>query len=879
MKYLIQLIFLVSGFNAFSQTVIKGRLINETDQPIEHANLILYEGESDNIVAYSVSDQKGNFTLSFNNGLDSLRLEVSLIGFEKLIKPVMNKQDQHLSITLNTSTTALPDVVIKQEPIQISGDTISYQTKSFSDKSDRVIIDVIRKIPGIKVAETGQILFNNKAINKFYIEGKDLLENRYRIASNNLPSDAVDQIQILQDHQPITLLNGIEQSDRAAINIKLNKNAKLRLLGNGAAGIGITPILADDNLAVLKFTKNIQYINSIKYNNVGVNLDQEITDQNFSNNPYTNGNFKQDLVSLVKASTPPVDQERYWFNDNTLATGNYLIGINKTFDIKFNAMFEHDRIKDYASSLTKIYLPSDTITINEDHNGLNRYLKLLTGLVLQTNTKKVFLKDALQFQRVWSEASDNLISPNINQQLNNPLINLTNDLAGLVRLGNNLIGVNSYTAYNNLPQQLQVTPGQLPGVLNSEQLYDWLLQKIQLRGFFTDNSASFRKKIGGFFFTNKTGVLVQLQALRNDLGVEQNHFLIPLNGVFKNEINRSRVKFYDDASLNIISNLFNLSFGLKTSFNILKNSDLLTKMNGSRFFLNPNLNILYKFSSFWESGVTASILNNITYEANPTFILQNYRNLSSNHVPERETRAKTVFCRFGYKNIINAVYSNFDFSYSKNLSNMMISTTFNGILSTRVVQLQDNPSSDINFGWNINKYYLALKTGFDLSLHYNKNKTMQLQQGVLSDFLSNTYILGTRINSKFGKNIIIEHSLDLTIDKNSSRSSLQNEQYSNVNFLKQNFVLKYFLPEDFQTRINLEHDYNTSRLSKSPNYFFADFSIQKRLHKPKIDYSITLSNIFNVKSYDSYSNDANVLINSNYTLRGRMLMFKAGFQF
>lgn len=879
MKYPVLLILLLSGLNIFSQTVIKGRLKNESDKPVENANLILYERKSDNIVAYSVSDQKGNFTISFTDSSDSLRLEISLLGFDKLVRSIVNKKVENLTFALHPAITTLPDVVIKQAPIQISGDTISYNTKSFSDKSDRVIIDVIKKIPGIKVTETGQILFNNRAINKFYIEGKDLLENRYSIASNNLPSDAVDQIQVLQDHQPITLLNGIEPSDRAAINIKLNKNSKLRLLGNGQAGIGLTPALTDNSLTLLKFTKDIQYINSIKYNNIGLNLDKDITDQNFSNNLYDSGSIRQDLVSLVKASVPPVDQARYWFNNNTLATGNYLIGLNKTFDLKFNTAFEHDRIKDNANSLTKVYLPNDTITIGENHTGLTDYSKLLVGLTLEANTKKIYLKDALQFQRIWSNASDYIISSNINQRLNNPFINLINDLAGMVKSGDNLIGLSSYTAYSNLPQRLQVTPGQFADVLNAGQAYDGLLQQIQLKGFFTDNAASFSKKAGSFSFNNKTGILAQLQTLNNDLSMEEGDLIIPLNGIFKNEIHRSRLKLYNDANLNMISDSFNFSFGLKTSYNVLENNSSEVKTDISKVFLNPNLNILYKFNSFWESSITTSILNNISYDANPTFILQNYRSLSSSDIPQRETQSKSVAYRLGYKNIINAVYSNLDVSYSQNKSNILISTAFNGILSTRKALVQDNPSTDINIGWNINKYYLDLKTRFNLSLHYNNNKSQQLQQGVLTDFFSDTYILGTSINSKIGKSIVIEHSLDLTVDKTSNGSSLEKEKYATISFLKQNFVFKYFLPENFQTHINLEHYYNTNGLSGGLNYYFADFSVQKSLSKPKIDFSIMLSNIFNTKSYNSYSNDTNLVINSNYALRGRMLMFKTGFQF
>ena len=63
------------------------------------------------------------------------------------------------------------------------------------------------------------------------------------------------------------------------------------------------------------------------------------------------------------------------------------------------------------------------------------------------------------------------------------------------------------------------------------------------------------------------------------------------------------------------------------------------------------------------------------------------------------------------------------------------------------------------------------------------------------------------------------------------------------------------------------------------NYYFVDAMLQKKILKPKLDFSVTLANIFDVKSYTSYSYSNNYLINSNYSLRGSMLMFKVGFQF
>jgi hypothetical protein len=92
---------------------------------------------------------------------------------------------------------------------------------SFSKEQDRSIGDVLKRMPGIEVLPDGKILYQGKAINKYYIEGLDLLEGKYNLANDNLPYQEVSQVQILENHQPIKTLDSLQFSDRTALNIKL----------------------------------------------------------------------------------------------------------------------------------------------------------------------------------------------------------------------------------------------------------------------------------------------------------------------------------------------------------------------------------------------------------------------------------------------------------------------------------------------------------------------------------------------------------------------------------------------------------------------------------------------------------------------------------
>jgi hypothetical protein len=81
---------------------------------------------------------------------------------------------------------------------------------SFSKEQDRSIGDVLKRMPGIEVLPDGKILYQGKAINKYYIEGLDLLEGKYNLANDNLPYQEVSQVQILENHQPIKTLDSLQ---------------------------------------------------------------------------------------------------------------------------------------------------------------------------------------------------------------------------------------------------------------------------------------------------------------------------------------------------------------------------------------------------------------------------------------------------------------------------------------------------------------------------------------------------------------------------------------------------------------------------------------------------------------------------------------------
>ena len=142
------------------------------------------------------------------------------------VSRIVANRSQRLDIRARRRTVELKEVSVKADKIRQSGDTLNYLVGAYQQQGDRVIGDVLKRMPGIEVSENGAIKFNGKAIRKFYVEDMDLLQGRYGLATNNINASDVASVQVLQHHQPIKALQDKSLTDDVAINLKLKNAAK-----------------------------------------------------------------------------------------------------------------------------------------------------------------------------------------------------------------------------------------------------------------------------------------------------------------------------------------------------------------------------------------------------------------------------------------------------------------------------------------------------------------------------------------------------------------------------------------------------------------------------------------------------------------------------
>lgn len=100
------------------------------------------------------------------------------------------------------------------------------------------------------------------------VEGKIFFTGNSKLAINNIPADAVDKIEILDNYNDVGFLKGLQDSDIMAMNIRLKKNKKNFTFGDIQAGAGVkNRYLLHPTLFYYSPKTNINFIGD--FNNTG----------------------------------------------------------------------------------------------------------------------------------------------------------------------------------------------------------------------------------------------------------------------------------------------------------------------------------------------------------------------------------------------------------------------------------------------------------------------------------------------------------------------------------------------------------------------------------------------------------------------------------
>ena len=242
--FLFALLFAAKIGFAQNGTIV-GKVFSSDKKPLALTTVTVFNANDTSIITYRMTNDNGEFKIPNLPLNKPLRLLATYSGFDAFRKEFSFTGDSLLvhfdSIMMLPTSKNLDEVIVVAErpPVMMKNDTIEFNANAFKTLPNALVEDLLKKLPGVRVDANGNITVNGKPVNKILVDGKAFFGDDPKMATRNLPANAIDKVQVVDDKEQ-ALLNGDNNTSNVGkvVNITLKKGFKKGAFGKLYAGGG-----------------------------------------------------------------------------------------------------------------------------------------------------------------------------------------------------------------------------------------------------------------------------------------------------------------------------------------------------------------------------------------------------------------------------------------------------------------------------------------------------------------------------------------------------------------------------------------------------------------------------------------------------------------
>ncbi len=863
-RFITYLIFLFVVVSAVAQVNVSGIVVDkESNEPLTGASVIV-KGADGKIKKYATSKGNGGFAMSLPS-VAGCRLEVSMMSFAKQSIP-LDSVKFPLTVYMEPGSTLLKEVTVKADRIREQGDTITYGVSAFAQAQDRSIGDVLKRMPGINVEQSGKIQYQGEYINKFYIEGSDLLGGKYGIATNGISHEDVGAVEVMENHQPMQVLSGISFSDKAAINLKLKNKAKATWSFHGDAGGGYSwqpdGAIWDGELFAMAVMPNFQNITTIKTNNIGEDLSAQATDFFASRR----GTDLSRYVGVSLPGVPNLSRKRTLFNRSALVSTNALWKLGRG-EVKAQIDYSFNRVTAEAANVTTYFLDGlggrdmsrpygdgGNRVIVEDRNGVDRSHSLSGKFIYELNQKTAFINNTLKTNIDWDDVRLGVTGSLPNDQTASlPDYYVGNDFKLIKRFnGKHLVTFISKNEWESLPQTLSVSMNE--GLMH---------QLVKDHAFYTHESAAYAFSVKGITISLEGGVKGYFRSLNTELPDMPEE--IP--GETTNVLNTNYLTVYATPKFEYWVKRVNFSLSAPVSFAHYTFDKAIA--NRSEVYFSPSLSMNWKPNNRFSMSVSGGTgrspmdLNMIQ----PGYVMTNYRSFRRGVDDFYNSSSQRVSGSLSYKHTRRGIFANARVMQSWSHRPYTLAQQLYG---DYVVYSYTDAKSDgqmLMASGNIGKTLDFMRGSANITGLFSRNESHLISENTNVNSVGTSWSVGAKINGAPLRWL----SFDYRFSWASSRMSMNGTNASWLGNMENELLLNIMPHRKWEWHISGEHYRNELTSDQFKNVFLLDTKVIYKLNK-RLELSASLSNIFNQRTYNYTTYNQLTSFESQRWLRGRELL-------
>lgn len=878
MKKIILLLAILLSGSIYAQSVKVTGILKDTDNlVIETANVMAVNQATKAMDAYNITSEKGEFSLNLKANTEYI-IKAGYVGYAPFEKKITTtKENMTFDIVLSGSNTIETVEIVKEMPVRISGDTIIYNSDSFTNGTEKKLEDVLKKLPGVSVNKDGEIEVEGKKVQKIMVEGKDFFDGDTKIATKNIPADALDKIQVLRNYNEVSNLKGLENNeDNVAINIKLKDGKKNFWFGDMLAGAGVTDT---ENRSILNpklFYYSPKYsVNLIgNLNNIG---ELPLTMQDYFK--FTGG-FK----NMMKKGG-----SNFGVSSNDLGIMGMRNNRAKNIDAKFGAAnFSYNPSKAWTISGFGIY--SYNKTDLQTDNVYNRIDRLSDGTT--ENVTEIRQDNSKQKTNLGLFKISSSYVPSAKMHLDYDALLKTSDQLENQNVISSLQG-NIFTEKSQKPLSVSQNLNYYY-TLNDKNVFAVELQNLfqQEDPFYNANLQTQPFALAGYNVLQSRNDVNQnrfVKTNKTDAKFDYYYMITPKSNInvtvgntysYQN-FNTNMFQILDNGTQNNLtdsSNTNNVNYAFNDAF-----VGLHYKMLLGKFTFNPGVSVhqfntsdtqlnssnkmsfnrvLPDFYALWQMKKSQSLTYNFSLTNNFTdivklsqgYVFSNYNSLYSGNRNLENSVSQVHSLRFFKFSMFNMENIFANFTYTKQtdiITNRALLTGVNQVSSS--VNINSNfPNESLsgmfNYGRSFARYF---KANGGASVSWSKNNNIRVNQDN-SEYIQNTesftqnYDIGFSTNLKNLPNI--ELAYDFTI----------NDFQNQVNYVDNPSVtLEYFFLDafSFTSEYSFYHNRNKAKtIDTEYDFLTASLSYQKK--DSKLEYKLSATNLLNTTALNDNSFNA-----------------------
>jgi hypothetical protein len=793
MKKILCITLLFVACISHAQIKLEGVVRDSLNTPLELANVIAINQETKGLESYGITDVQGKFKLALGkNG--TYMLKISYVGMKTFEEIVSTKESDISKVYTLQLENALDAVeLIYEMPVTVNGDTLVYNADSFKNGTERKLEDVLEKLPGVEINEDGQIEVEGKVVNKLMVNGKDFFDGDTKLATKNIPSKAVDKIQVLRNYSEVGQLRGVSNNqDNVALNIKLKEGKENFWFGNVTAGAGSSPdkelYLVQPKLFYYSPNYSLNFIGDL--NNTGEVALTRRDIRNFgggfrapSRSSGTNINLGDNSLNFLTSEDNALEIE------NKLATGNFSYSPNQALDLSGFLIYNSSRILSRETSFIRytdpdLGIPDEATEQSSNERSNQGLLKLSASYQPNINNQLDYdilarVSNDTQNQNVFSSVVgetkqlDEVTPYSINQNINYYYtINETNILA--------------FEAQHLLKNEDPFYNALLDNGPNGTGAFDRTAEALGLDTTLTNydlgqnrriKSNQLDAKLDYYNILNaKSNINVTLGAILSRQEFNSNIFQFLEDGSQFNPIptfNDGRAT--NDTEYNFRDVYLGLHYRLKTGkFTITpgfsvhaygnKNSQFGETFKDNFFRFLPDFETRIQFKKSEALTLRYDMRNQFTdiTRLAEGLVLNNYNSIQFGAADLQNALSHNVSLFYSSFNLFNYTNVFARAAYSSNIDQIRSLTNFDNVIRTSTFFNSSFADENVNVFGRVQRTFGKIRATMNASFNYSKiNQFIQGQQS-LNEGYTQTYTPGIRTNYKIAPNVSLTYRYSVT---------------------------------------------------------------------------------------------------------------------